>query len=202
MTPWSNYVWQRVVWFHPQRDIWSVNTRQRYKISCDIKIPFQFRQCLFFVKIMVNAERHCDYDITFSKQINQIKLMHVLITILLHHTKVQYLMHNSKEYLCLHTLARLYICQTCWRHAFEYFIFRSVTIAQRYRLYEQFSCIIIELCIQITFVRMLLNILSWCWWNFRTSANQIAQIGSCDRSRIHGPDLRGTGVWPGKKWLS
>ena len=27
-------------------------------------------------------------------------------------------------------------------------------------------------------------ILSWCWWNFLTSANQIAQIGSCDRSRM------------------
>ena len=38
----------------------------------------------------------------------------------------------------------------------------------------------------------------WCWWNFLTSANQIAQIGSCDRSRIHVPDLDGTGVWPGK----
>ena len=45
-------------------------------------------------------------------------------------------------------------------------------------------------------------ILSWCWWNFLPSANQIAQIGSCDRSRIHVPDLGGTGVWPGKKWLS
>ena len=33
---------------------------------------------------------------------------------------------------------------------------------------------------------------------FLTSANQIAQIGSCDRSRIHVPDLGGTGVWPGK----
>ena len=43
------------------------------------------------------------------------------------------------------------------------------------------------------------NIPSWCWWNFLTSANQIAQIGSCDRSRIHVPDLGGTGVWPGKK---
>ena len=42
-------------------------------------------------------------------------------------------------------------------------------------------------------------ILSWCWWNLLTSANQIAQIGSCDRSRIHVPDLGGTGVWPGKK---
>ena len=41
-------------------------------------------------------------------------------------------------------------------------------------------------------------ILSWCWWNFLTSANQIAQIGSCDRSRIHVPDLGRTGVWPGK----
>ena len=43
------------------------------------------------------------------------------------------------------------------------------------------------------------DILSWCWWNFLTSANQITQIGSCDRSRIHVPDLRGTDVWPGKK---
>ena len=43
-----------------------------------------------------------------------------------------------------------------------------------------------------------INILSWCWWNFLTSANQITQIGSCDRSRIHVPDLGGTGVWPGK----
>ena len=42
------------------------------------------------------------------------------------------------------------------------------------------------------------QILSWCWWNFLTSANQIAQIGSCDRSRIHVPDLGGTGVWPGE----
>ena len=42
------------------------------------------------------------------------------------------------------------------------------------------------------------SILSWYWWNFLTSANQIAQIGSCDRSRIHVPDLVGTGVWPGK----
>ena len=25
------------------------------------------------------------------------------------------------------------------------------------------------------------HILSWCWWNFLTSANQIAQIGSSDR---------------------
>ena len=41
-------------------------------------------------------------------------------------------------------------------------------------------------------------ILSWCWWNFLTSANQIAQIGSCDRSGMHVPDLGGTGVWPGK----
>ena len=41
-------------------------------------------------------------------------------------------------------------------------------------------------------------ILSWCWWNLLTTANQIAQIGSCDRSRIHVPDLGGTGVWPGK----
>ena len=42
------------------------------------------------------------------------------------------------------------------------------------------------------------DILSWYWWNLLTSANQIAQIGSCDRSRIHVPDLGGTGVWPGK----
>ena len=42
------------------------------------------------------------------------------------------------------------------------------------------------------------DIISWCWWHFLTSANQIAQIGSCDRSRIHVPDLGGTGVWPGK----
>ena len=41
-------------------------------------------------------------------------------------------------------------------------------------------------------------ILSWCWWNFLASANQIAQIGSCDRSRIQVPDLGGTGVCPGK----
>ena len=41
-------------------------------------------------------------------------------------------------------------------------------------------------------------IISWCWWNFLTSANQIVQIGSCDRSRIHVPDLGGMGVWPGK----
>ena len=33
---------------------------------------------------------------------------------------------------------------------------------------------------------------------FPKSANQIAQIGSCDRSRIHVPDPSGTGVWPGK----
>ena len=51
-------------------------------------------------------------------------------------------------------------------------------------------------------IRIWLVILSWCWWNFLTSANLIAQIGSCDRSRIHVPDLGGTGVWPGKKWLS
>ena len=31
-----------------------------------------------------------------------------------------------------------------------------------------------------------------------TSANQIAQIGSRDRSRIHVPDLGGMGVWHGK----
>ena len=42
-------------------------------------------------------------------------------------------------------------------------------------------------------------ILSWCWWDLVTSANQIAQNGSCDRSRIHNHDLGGTGVWPGKK---
>ena len=41
-------------------------------------------------------------------------------------------------------------------------------------------------------------ILSWCWWNLLTSANQITQIGSCNRSRIHVPDLGGMGVWPGK----
>ena len=35
-------------------------------------------------------------------------------------------------------------------------------------------------------------ILAWCWWNLLTSANQFAQIGSCDRSRIHDPDLGGT----------
>ena len=29
-------------------------------------------------------------------------------------------------------------------------------------------------------------------------ANQIAQIGLCDRSRIHVPDLGGAGVWPGR----
>ena len=44
-----------------------------------------------------------------------------------------------------------------------------------------------------------LRILSWCWWDLVTSANQIAQNGSCDRSRIHNHDLGGTGVWPGKK---
>ena len=43
------------------------------------------------------------------------------------------------------------------------------------------------------------GILSWCWWNLLTSANHIAQTGSCDRSRIYVPDLGGTGVWPGKK---
>ena len=32
-----------------------------------------------------------------------------------------------------------------------------------------------------------------------TSADQIAQKGSCDRSRIHVPDLGGTGVLPEKK---
>ena len=42
------------------------------------------------------------------------------------------------------------------------------------------------------------HILSWCWWNFLTSANQIAQNGSCHSSRIHVPDLGVTGVWPGK----
>ena len=42
-------------------------------------------------------------------------------------------------------------------------------------------------------------ILSWSWWNLLTSANQIAQIWSCDRSRIHVFDLGGTGVWPGKE---
>ena len=47
-----------------------------------------------------------------------------------------------------------------------------------------------------------INILSWCWWNFLTSSNQITQIGSCDRSRIQVPDPGGTGVWPGWKWLS
>ena len=45
----------------------------------------------------------------------------------------------------------------------------------------------------LTAPRVLLDILSWCWWNFLTSANQIAQIGSYDRSRIHVPDLGGTG---------
>ena len=44
-------------------------------------------------------------------------------------------------------------------------------------------------------------ILSWCWSNFLTPANQIAQIWSCDRSRIHVSDLGGTGVWPGKMAL-
>ena len=34
-----------------------------------------------------------------------------------------------------------------------------------------------------------------------TLANQIAQIGLCDRSRIHVPNLGGTGVWPGKNDL-
>ena len=34
--------------------------------------------------------------------------------------------------------------------------------------------------------------------NLLTSTNQIAQIRSCDRSRIHVPDLGVTGVWPGK----
>ena len=48
-------------------------------------------------------------------------------------------------------------------------------------------------------VRPWMNILSWCWWDLVTSANQIAQNGSCDRSRIHNHDLGGTGVWPGKK---
>ena len=41
-------------------------------------------------------------------------------------------------------------------------------------------------------------IISWCWWNLLTSANHIAQIASCDRSRIHAPDLGRTGVCPGK----
>ena len=31
-----------------------------------------------------------------------------------------------------------------------------------------------------------------------TSANQVVQIGSCDKSKIHVPDLVGTGVWPDK----
>ena len=43
-----------------------------------------------------------------------------------------------------------------------------------------------------------MSILSGCWWNFLTSANQIVQIGSRDRSRIHVPDQGGTAVWPGK----
>ena len=43
-----------------------------------------------------------------------------------------------------------------------------------------------------------LMILSWCLWNLLTSANQINQIWSCDRSRILIPDVGGTGVWPGK----
>ena len=38
-------------------------------------------------------------------------------------------------------------------------------------------------------------------------ADQIAQIGSCDKSRIHVSDRGGTGVWPGKnsfhkKWIN
>ena len=41
-------------------------------------------------------------------------------------------------------------------------------------------------------------IISWCWWNLLTSANHMAQIASCDRSRIHAPDLGRTGVCPGK----
>ena len=46
-------------------------------------------------------------------------------------------------------------------------------------------------------LRILHMILSWCWWNSLTSANQIAQIGSWDRSGNHVPDLGGTGADPG-----
>ena len=42
----------------------------------------------------------------------------------------------------------------------------------------------------------MMHILSW---NLLTLANQIAQIGSCDRWRIHVLDFGGMGVWPGKK---
>ena len=38
--------------------------------------------------------------------------------------------------------------------------------------------------------------------NLLTSANQIAKIGSCDRSRIHVPNLGWTGVHSGKKQFS
>ena len=47
-------------------------------------------------------------------------------------------------------------------------------------------------------IQALYRILSWCWWNSLISVNQVAQIGSRDRSRIHVPDQGGTGVWPGK----
>ena len=43
-------------------------------------------------------------------------------------------------------------------------------------------------------VRKKVHIPSKCWWNLPTSTNQIAQIGSNDRSRIHVHDRGGTGV--------
>ena len=65
-------------------------------------------------------------------------------------------------------------------------------------------CITLQGCVQAARLCRgspvsILMILSWCWWDLVTSANQIAQNGSCDRSRIHNHDLGGTGVWPGKK---
>ena len=73
-----------------------------------------------------------------------------------------------------------------WRHSDDYMWYGCSTQREKLVMIWYFK-------------RSICNpILSWCWWNFLTSANQIAQIGSCDRSRIHVPDLGGTGVWPGK----
>ena len=44
-----------------------------------------------------------------------------------------------------------------------------------------------ELCNLGTYIAKIWIILSWCWWNLLTSANQITQIGSCERLRIMSP---------------
>ena len=41
------------------------------------------------------------------------------------------------------------------------------------------------------------GMLSWCWWNLLISANQIAQIVSCEWSMIHVPDHGWTNVLTG-----